>query len=328
MPEISVVIPIYNIEQYIDRCMNAVLGQTFKDFDVYLMDDGSTDRSGEICDEWAKKDERVHVIHKENGGISDCRNKGIAASTGRYIISLDGDDFPELTMFDKLHDLIQRYDADMAICNFRDVWEDGTIVEKRTELKEKVLNYEEFWDLHYAGYMSYCCITWNKIYKRELFDKAKFEYGRANQDNLIEYDLAQQWKKVAITGEILMNYCHRKGSITGTRYSAKQLACPEAEIRRTESFIADKNWRLATKSLIHSKNSLMRFYIGLDPKDRNMKGLKDLKKRYKANYKILKGRLSIRERLAARVFMLNERFTMFLIRIRKKPTGIDHPEWG
>ena len=118
MPKISIIVPVYKAETYLHRCVDSILAQTFTDWELLLIDDGSPDRSGEICDEYAKKDSRVRVIHKENGGVSSARQRGLDESIGEYTIHADPDDWVEPTMLEELYNKAKEEDVDMVICDF------------------------------------------------------------------------------------------------------------------------------------------------------------------------------------------------------------------
>ena len=119
MDTISVIVPVYNIEGYLGKCIDSIIAQTYKDLEIILVDDGSSDHCGAICDKYAKKDNRIKVIHKPNGGLSDARNHGIEAATGSYLGFVDGDDYIEPQMYEKLHNALVENDAEMSICSFR-----------------------------------------------------------------------------------------------------------------------------------------------------------------------------------------------------------------
>ena len=114
--KISIIVPIYNIENYVDKCVASMVGQTYKNLEIILVDDGSTDNSGALCDKWAKLDERIIVLHKENEGLSDARNSGLEIATGKYIGFIDGDDWLAADMYDYLHQLITKHDGDISVC--------------------------------------------------------------------------------------------------------------------------------------------------------------------------------------------------------------------
>ena len=124
-PLISLIVPIYNVASYVDRCVASLVNQTYSNLEILLVDDGSTDGSGALCDEWAKKDSRIHVVHKENGGLSDTRNQGIKLSKGDYLAFIDGDDYIAPEYCEKLYQALAAHDADIALCNNCYEWEGG-----------------------------------------------------------------------------------------------------------------------------------------------------------------------------------------------------------
>lgn len=130
MPEISIIVPVYKVEKYLRRCINSILKQTFSDFELILVDDGSLDNSGNICDEYAECDKRIQVIHKNNGGVSSARNIGIQIASGNFLAFVDSDDFIEADMYEKLHDISREYDADIVMCGINSCRTSGEIVMK------------------------------------------------------------------------------------------------------------------------------------------------------------------------------------------------------
>ena len=118
MAEVSIIVPVYQVEKYIRQCVDSILAQTFTDFELILVDDGSKDQSGQICDEYAGRDRRVRVIHKENGGLSDARNKGMDQAVGNYFMFIDSDDYTAPTMIECLYKSILNENADIAVCNY------------------------------------------------------------------------------------------------------------------------------------------------------------------------------------------------------------------
>ena len=169
MAKVSVIVPVYNVEKYLKQCLDSIVDQTLEDLEIVLVDDGSVDSSGTICDEYAKKDSRIEVIHKANGGLSDARNVGISKAKGRYIGFVDSDDYIKEDMYEILLNLIKKYDADVSICNLYDVIdgnecirnkENGIREYSRLDILKKVLL-----DKNIQSY------AWNKLYEKELFDK-------------------------------------------------------------------------------------------------------------------------------------------------------------
>lgn len=130
---ISVVVPVYNVEQYLEKCVNSIINQTYKNLEIILVDDGATDKSGKLCDELAKLDNRIMVYHKKNGGLSDARNYGVERATGDYIGFVDGDDYIDAEMYEKLYEAIKKENVDVAECNLKIIYSDR--VELFTEKK-------------------------------------------------------------------------------------------------------------------------------------------------------------------------------------------------
>ena len=162
-PLISIVIPVYKVEKFLGRCMESVVNQTYKNLEIFLIDDGSPDNCPKMCDEWAAKDSRIKVIHKQNDGLANARNSGIEIFTGDYVIFIDSDDFLELDMVEFLLNLSVKYDADISRCGFYFNYENGSC---ETELKGEpqilILNRDErIIDLVTSGLGG---TVWNKLY--------------------------------------------------------------------------------------------------------------------------------------------------------------------
>lgn len=166
-PKVSVIVPVYKAEVYLHRCVDSLLSQTFQDYEILLVDDGSPDRSGEICDEYAKKDSRVRVFHKENGGVSSARQCGIDNARGEYTIHADPDDWVEPEMLEELYKKAKEDDADMVICDFYEERKDSTkyIKQEPSSLNHEVVLRELFQQLHGS--------CWNKLVRRVCYK----EYG-------------------------------------------------------------------------------------------------------------------------------------------------------
>ena len=130
MKKISVIVPVYNVERYLKRCIESIINQTYKDLEIILVDDGSTDSSGNICDEYKKIDKRISVIHKKNGGLSDARNEGLKVVTGTYIAFVDSDDFLDLDMYEYMQKNIEKENADIVICGTKIDYDNGKIIVK------------------------------------------------------------------------------------------------------------------------------------------------------------------------------------------------------
>jgi glycosyltransferase involved in cell wall biosynthesis len=179
---ISIIVPVYNMEGYLDRCMSSILNQTYKNLEIILVDDGSTDSSPKICDDYALKDNRIKVVHKENGGLSDARNAGLKIATGDYIGYVDSDDWIENDMYERMYNACVENDAQLAVCRYFREYDDKTINDgtKRLEILDK----NEILRIYITdkdGYMVYNSV-WSKLFKRKLVEGVVFPKGRNSED--------------------------------------------------------------------------------------------------------------------------------------------------
>lgn len=198
---ISVIVPVYNTEKYLDRCVESIVNQTFKNLEIILVDDGSPDSSAVICDEWAKRDDRIKVIHKENGGVSSARNAALDIAAGDYIAFVDSDDYVELNMYETLLSLALKYNADISRCSYRYEYNDNLPLNEAaadcSEVSKRVITAREYMSNWHQVGLSYS-VCWNKLYKRELINDVRFnsEY-KIGEDHLFNYDAVQKAKKIA-----------------------------------------------------------------------------------------------------------------------------------
>ncbi len=220
-PKISVVVPVYNVEKYLARCVDSILAQTFTDTEIILVDDGSTDNSGILCDQYALKDPRIKVIHKENGGLSDARNGGQAVASGDYISFIDSDDFIEPEMLQVLYDLAEESGADFSACGLRDCYENGGIGHEGSD-ETFLCNGVEGLKLVLEGDhfpISVC----TKLLRRSFCEDLHFTKGRTYEDALYTPDLFLKATKIAVTKRCYYNYWHRADSITTKPYSERSM---------------------------------------------------------------------------------------------------------
>ena len=253
-PTISVIVPIYKVEKYLARCVDSLLAQTWRDIEIILVDDGSPDNSGAICDEFAKKDPRVKVIHKENGGLSSARNSGLSAASGDYIGFVDSDDYVLPQMYEKLYLSLTENNADISICNYSYVSEEnGEIIPMVSPVKTEVLSREEaysYLDVAMDGY-SYYVTAWNKLYKKELFEGCLFAEGKLHEDEFFVHHVFAKCNKISVIDDKLYMYMQRNGSITNTNITVKHLDGVYALCDRYKFFRLDGRKELAT-SILHA----------------------------------------------------------------------------
>ena len=215
---VSVIIPAYNVEQYVERCVYSVTKQTYRNLEIILVDDGSTDCTGIICDKLAKEDNRVSVIHKTNGGLSDARNAGIDVSRGEYISFVDSDDYIASDMLEHMMNAMCETDISMVVVGF---WkQSGDAREYCGPTTERVVSSEEALKDIYIGHEIYPA-SWNKLYRRALFNNNRFAVGMINEDSEIITKLLMECNRVALVSKPLYIYMIREGSITQSSFSSK-----------------------------------------------------------------------------------------------------------
>lgn len=229
---ISIIIPIYKVEKYLDKCIKSVVNQTYRNLEIILVDDGSPDDCPHICDEWKKKDSRIEVIHKANGGLSDARNAGIEVAKGDYIGFVDSDDYIEKEMYQQLYEAIKSENADLAICNLEYVKEEGGILSMDSPIKNEVFGGRE--GLHkLVGKNSWCYVTVpNKLYSRAALKGIKFPVGKLHEDEFVIHKIFSQCDRVASIETKLYKYVQRGGSIMSNTKTVKSLDAIEAICER------------------------------------------------------------------------------------------------
>ena len=211
MPKISVIVPIYNVEKYLHNCIDSIVNQTLSDIEIILVDDGSTDRSGKICDCYAMEDDRIKVIHKSNEGLACARNDGIKESVAPYIMFVDGDDCVEFNFCEKPYEMAIKYDADLVLFTFNKIRNTGHKTYIRTNLCEGLLNEKEalYFNVHIAPY------AWAALYNRDVFKRIEFPAGRYYEDTCVISRIIHFSNTVCLVNQPLYNYRYeRSGNIT------------------------------------------------------------------------------------------------------------------
>ena len=216
---ISVVVPVYNVEQYLEKCVNSIINQTYKNLEIILVDDGATDNSGEMCDELAKLDDRISVYHKENGGLSDARNYGVERATGEYIGFVDSDDYIDAEMYEKLYEAIKKEDADVAECNLKIIYPNR--VELFTEQNYyKVCTKWEYLE-EYLTIKKVFGSVWTKLIKSDVAKKLVFPKGKLYEDTYYAYDLINVANSFVLIDSPSYNYLMRENSITNAKFNPR-----------------------------------------------------------------------------------------------------------
>ena len=222
---ITIIVPIYKVEKYIEKCVNSVINQTYKNLEIILVDDGSPDKCGEICEKYAQEDKRIKVIHQKNGGLSAARNSGLDIATGSYILLVDSDDYIENYTVESLYNLSQKYQSEITIGSTNLVYEDQQIEDKSNIIDEKIKTYNKEQALEAMLYNTeFTNNAWNKLYKAELFKDIRYPFGKLYEDLATTYKLIAKSNKVVLTSKITYNYLmDRSGSIMNKQFKKERM---------------------------------------------------------------------------------------------------------
>lgn len=218
---VTIVVPVYNVEVYLNHCVDTILNQTYKNIEVLLVDDGSTDSSGAICDRLAIADKRINVIHKSNGGLSDARNVAIENAKGKYILFVDSDDYIPLDAIEYLYYTLKNNDADVVIGNMILTSKTDEAVEGEESFLKILNNREAVTEMLYGTHFTTSAS--GKLYKTSLFSDVRYPYRKLNEDLFTTYKVLDKARKVIVSDKIVYYYYHRIGSIMNSSFSEKRL---------------------------------------------------------------------------------------------------------
>ena len=240
MAEVSIIVPVYQVEQYIRQCVDSILAQTFTDFELILVDDGSKDQSGKICDEYARMDERVKVIHQKNSGVAAARNHGISCAEGDYLCFVDADDWIEDTMITQCISHIKESDADvLRHGHIMELWKDGKCVseEKKNapDFTEILMHdqIEKEMEIFWKNCSNY---VWNYFFKREAIEQIRFPEIKISEDHIFVLEVLKSCKKICFLSQNQYHYCMRMGS-SANRWQEAGIACQLEMVRACHHFM-------------------------------------------------------------------------------------------
>ena len=285
---ISIIVPIYNVEKYLKQCLYSVCNQSYKNLEIILVDDGSPDNCGRICDNYAKSDDRIKVIHKENGGLSSARNAGLDVAKGEYISFIDSDDYIALNFIEKLYTLCIKNNADISECEF--VKFENEINVEKSNVNNYIYTPKEILEQMYSEKYLKTVVVWNKLYKKYIYNDLRFPLGKINEDEFCTYKAIYNCKtKIAVTEEPLYYYRYNKESIMGRKFNLKRLDVLEALDERKEFYKNNNEAELYVKTLKKYSEVIRNFY-GLTKEniDESKEILNKLHQDAKDNYKELK----------------------------------------
>lgn len=246
--KVSIIVPVYNVEKYLEVCVDSLVKQTYENLEIILVDDGSTDNCPRICDDWSTKDSRICVIHKKNGGLSDARNAALDICSGDYILFIDSDDYIHYTCIETLLNNLEKWDADIARGDFLTVTEEGKMISRKIcsgsgvdvlnniELCNRIMKHQEK--------VSVC----NTLYKKELFDNLRFPVGIQHEDEAVIFQLSYPINRYVCVHENLYYYRSNPSSIMRKPFSIKRFDTLKALVIRLD-YLQDKDFDLWLQNL-------------------------------------------------------------------------------
>lgn len=244
---VSMLIPVYNVEAFLPRCLDSILSQTYQDLEVVLIDDGSTDGSAAICDTYAARDCRVRVIHKENGGISSARNAGLDAAVGELLMFVDSDDYLSNDAVQRLYDRLVADESDMAVGKFVFVYPDGRQEKAYCRwMAGEILTPEEAF-----SYTDFPVCIWGKLYRREIFANLRCPNAASAEDLWIFPDVMERCSRISIVDHVICYYYQRWNSLSYTYSERTLVPTVGAKIKMTE-FLLERGYISQAKHFYHT----------------------------------------------------------------------------
>lgn len=301
---ISIVVPVYKVEKYIKECLDSIINQTYTKIEVILVDDGSPDESGKICDEYAHKDVRIKVIHKKNGGLSDARNYGIDIAQGKYITFIDSDDYIDSKYIEELYNAIKLNDVKVSQCNILKVNDEKEILRKIGYLDSQIKSGKEMIKDIYNKHWIENVVVWNKMYAKELFKDLRYPVGKIHEDEYTTYKILYDLDKVAIINKYLHNYRQNENSIIGRSFNVKRLDVLEAFEERLMFFKERNEIELYELTLIEYLQKIRECYIKTKKYINKSQNIQlDLINKYRKNLKIINTMKDIDNKKKIKLFL-------------------------
>lgn len=306
--KISVIVPVYNVENYLDECVTSIVNQTYEILEIILVDDGSTDSSGRKCDEWGLKDNRIVVIHKQNGGLSDARNRGLEIATGEYVAFVDSDDFIDIKMYETMLETMKHTNADLVSCG-RYIYNGRVIGEKH--FSTEVVSYspeEALSEMLQGGIIEEA--AWDKLFRRSLLKDIRFPVGEINEDIVVMPTIFSSCKVITHCGKSFYYYRRNTSGITKSGYK-KTKNVVFTHIDSTIEWVNNYFPNLSKPANVFEARYAYTTLLGLSINDND-------KKMYRAEYKeymrrlrkswfffINSGKVRLKDKLVSGLVLLN-----------------------
>lgn len=300
---ITVIIPVFRVEAYLRRCVDSVLNQTYKNMEIILVDDGSDDGCPSICDEYAKQDSRVSVIHQKNAGLSGARNAGIEQAEGSYLAFVDSDDYLSPEFLERLYKACVETGSDMSVCRWEYV--KGEPVSEKGSGEIHTFTGREMLANLYIPDGAYFVVAWNKLYKRELFESIRYPLGRIHEDEATTYRIYHQVKQAAYVNVSLYGYFVTPSSIT-RGFNPKRLDWVKAGVERIDFLEENGYSELMVPALQAFADGSIDIYFGMKDKLPGSEGeqnwIRDLIRQGLKRVKTY-GRFPLRTEIGYRLFL-------------------------
>lgn len=262
-PLLSIIVPVYDVERYLLKCIDSILAQTFTDFELILVEDGSPDNCPALCDAAAAKDARIRVIHQKNGGLSAARNAGLDAARGEWIGFVDSDDYIALEMYEALYKAVQSTGADLALCDYAEVDETGALCPPmHISLAEQVFTGRE---LLKNATDSMIQPAWNKLYRRAVFAQLRYPEGKLNEDLFLIPKICLQIQKAVVVPKALYYYVQRGSSIMNGSKTLRHFDAAEAAQRYWDCLVENAAYDALVNAAKFTMGSVSRVYRQLPP---------------------------------------------------------------
>ena len=318
---ISVIVPVYNVQTYLEKCLNSIINQSYKDLEIILVNDGSTDGCGDICNKYAILDKRIKVIHQKNAGLSDARNSGLKIATGEYIAFLDSDDWVDKELYETLYNEINRHDADIAICRYKYSYNEQEELVKlgNSEIYSNLEILESMYTKDYGQII----VAWNKLYKREVFQNMYYPKGKIHEDEFLTPFILYKAKKIVFVEDELIYYRQTNNSIMNSKFSINRLDKLEALAYRMSFFKKEGLKSLYDKTVIAKLECIMEYYyiiVNSDIIDQREKEIfiEILNNRLKEDASFRFKSLPLKQSLKKLIFEINPKLYKKIIEIKKR----------
>lgn len=320
---ISVIVPIYNVEEYLEECVCSIIKQTYQRIEILLIDDGSTDKSGNLCEKFSKKDNRIKAVHKKNGGLADARNVGVRIARGEYVVFVDSDDVIHPQMIQFLYEGMMNHQADISICSHEKIFNNDKVEfkENKEMIQGEILSGADCIRNMYSPLSVDMVVAWNKLYKKEYLRKNPYPSGKIHEDEFTTYKILMPLNRCLYIPYPLYYYRQRKYSIMQQRFSLKELdlieACEERKIFLEKSGIKD----LYLTALCRYQTVLAEMIIDVAayfPNEKNL--IKELECRFGTSWKkeTRKADISFQYKMKYLLFMMNKNLYAYLKKLLKQ----------